>query len=433
MENQDLEQTEIKLYPPESFNDETFKAALKEKFENENPEILAEVAENLMIDISNPEIRDEVIKGLCNDYVEEHKNQLVESVLDENPNKAYTALQELCFFSQEDYQYITTVEGKNASVELPTYIENRLENVSCLSTLLEFQKATNEAFAYTNNDNANLNIFKASQIRETLDSFAEGMPNEYQARINYINSKMYRKIASKSNVYVEGKAEDGELDCLRNVLLHTKDYKLVSYCENRIKSNNGDKQAIIRAYKRAIKATENPVELFKINNSLAKIYEEKSKIIGYTIPGSEKQQNQNNAEFYYKQVCKYSSKDEMIMSLKKVASVQWASGKISDWADTKEEIAMKHLKGLDRCSALISIGERLKENGIPYFEKAIAEADKKGIPVAQKLQIKKEAYENIKNKFSREKSDKYFEAENNLQGIIAQQNMLMIKGKSKNR
>lgn len=68
-------------------------------------------------------------------------------------------------------------------------------------------------------------------------------------------------------------------------------------------------------------------------------------------------------------------------------------GNVEGWISIKEVIAMKFLKGEERCLALNSIGD--KTGKIEFYRKALEECDKARMPSLSKIHVREATYEKI--------------------------------------
>lgn len=98
--------------------------------------------------------------------IEDLQEQSILAALNERPGEAYDLLQQVCYFSEQDLQYIRAVEGENADSLMYTYVKKRLENVSELQPVINFVDAVNEAEVYLISDMPNFNSYKADVLVE---------------------------------------------------------------------------------------------------------------------------------------------------------------------------------------------------------------------------------------------------------------------------
>lgn len=290
---------------------------------------------------------------------------------------------------------MTTVEGENLPTNIAKYVEERLENVQVLKPFVEFTSSVNEAILYSTGDYPNFSSYKANQLKEKFENTDIVLSDEEKAKLYYIASKLYRQLDAKANIhniYADNYAGTQEKECLNKVLSLTGDYKLISYCQNRLPQKDSEKH-IVRAYKKALSQKQSRSDTFKISNELANIYLSRSKQVGYFSATSDKAVSADKAISYMMQAYRFAEREDKVPLLKKMAEVQLIAGRKQDWKNIKEVIAMKFLKGQARCTALISIAE--KTGDITFYQRAIKEAESGKMKKSEKLGIFETAYSGI--------------------------------------
>lgn len=378
----------VTLEPIKPITKEEFKNKLLLCTKQNNPEFFTEAANRNHLNLEkDKDLIDDIV---YQEQVMSLQSLCFESALQENVLEAYNYLLAMSFFSDNDYAYINAVEGENASKNLCGYIDERLKNIDDLKTSISLITIVNEACLYTNTDVPNFTSYTANQIQERFGQFKDIFSSEQKAQASYICSKMYRKLAAK-NVYSEAFAKNEEMECLKNVLINSSDYKLISYCQSRF-ANKNDK-LILEAYKAASLKNKDKQALFKINMSIANIYADLSHVIGFTYPNSEKVIAAEKSIRSYMKACQLANSDERGEVLKKMSSVQYSLGNFHDWANTQSVIAYKYQKGEERCFTLHKIGDVLKD--LSYYQKAIDECDKSKLSQTAKLDIKAISYQKM--------------------------------------
>ena len=371
-ENNDKnEQTEsIVLTAFEPLSNEEFKNKVLQSVLENNAEYFEEAAKLNHLDLQEDF---DLVANVV--YLEQLKNietSCRKAILEENILEAYNVLHNVCFFDMQDYQYISAVEEEKASESLPSYINKRLEKVSALKDTFGLISCISEAIVYNMADSPNFNAYKANQVFEKISSYEDELSSEEKAQAYFIASKMYRKLSASNKVLVESTAVDQELECLKKVLANSADYKLISYCQGRI-DNKNDKM-VIRAYKGALKKKQDKGNLFKINMALADIYTSQANKSGFNYPLSVKDVSSAKAVHFLMNAYAVAKKEDRLPILKKMADLHFKTNHIEEWKNIKTVIALKFLKGEERCYALSAIGDKL--NDLSFYYQAIQESEK---------------------------------------------------------
>ncbi len=387
-ENEELQT--VRVAEPLPLDAEKLKLLLIEDIISNSPQYLAEIAERKKLDIQKdmPAITEVVYNEQIGLVVE----NCIKYSLDENTIEAYKLLQKFCYFNQEEIAYMSMLEGQNLPAKIADYLEARLQNVPELKPVVNFVKNVNEAILYATNDYPNFTSYRANQLKEEFDGTALKLTHEEKGKLNFIASKMYRKLGAQSSPLSDNQAGTQEIECLNKVLLLSSDYKLISYCQNRMPKNKLNKN-IIRAYKNALSKTKNRGDLYKINSELANLYAAQARTVGYVISDSDKAVAADKAIRYMLNAYRYAEKEDRLPILRKVSDVQLMLGRMDEWQNIREVIAMKFLKGEERCYALDKIGDRTRD--ISFYQKALAECEKARLPKNIKLDIQVVTYEKI--------------------------------------
>lgn len=397
-ENEDMQTVNIK--EPEPLDSEKLKLFLMEDISSNSPQYLAEIAEREKLDIQKdmPAIAEIVYDEQVSLVIE----NCIKHSLDENTIEAYKLLQRVCYFNQEEIAYMSVLEGQNLPAKFAEYLEARLQNVPELKPVVDFVRDVNEAILYATNDYPNFTSYKANQLKEGFDSTALKLTNEEKGKLNFIASKMYRKLGAQTGPFSDNQAGAQEIECLNKVLLLSSDYKLISYCQNRMPKSRCNK-SIIRAYKNALSKTKNKGDLYKINSELANLYAAQARTVGYVTPDSDKIVAADKAIRYMLNAYRYAEKEDRLPILRKVSDVQLMLGRMDEWQNIREVIAMKFLKGEERCYALDKIGDRTGD--VSFYHKALAECEKARLPKNVKLNIQEVTCEKIV-KFARDEESR---------------------------
>lgn len=385
----------VSLKEPLPLNDETLKKLIQNDLDTNQQPYLAEVAKRYHLDLKlNHEV---VLEKAYEEQFMLINQQCIANTLDENTIGSYVLLQNICYFNNQDLNYIKSVEGENWALNMVPYVENRLENVQMLKPLFNLTNVVNEAMLYLTDNYLNFSSYKANQLKEKLENTNIIFSDEEKAKLYFISSKLYRKLNVQNKYFNDNYVDTQEKDCLDKVLSLTSDYKLISYCQNRLGENNSDKK-VIRAYKKALTKKQTRNNSYKINNELANIYFQQSKKIGYLTTNSDKAYSSNQAIKYYMEAYRYAQKEDRLPLLKKMTDVYLMTGKKQEWKNVKEVIAMKFLKGQARCAMLNSIGD--KTDDITFYFRAIEECKKSKLSPFLKLDIMENSYKKLLVKVS---------------------------------
>lgn len=322
--------------------------------------------------------------------------------LEEKVDDAYKSLLKICYFKDDDYVYMAALAQQNEnSASFIPHIHNRLAEVNVLQPLLGLGKTIAEARDYATNPEKDVNNYNTAKILEQFNQFEPDLSAENKAKINYIASKMYYRMRMEKADF--GPAKDMELNCLRKALTYSSDYKLISYCQGRLSDPND--KIVLRAYKHALSSAKDKSEKCQINLALADIYTSRATRIGFMTQNSDKKISGEKALHHLMDAYRYSPKDTRIHVLKRIAEMQRNLGRKEDWKNTKTVIALKFLKGEERCMALSSIAD--KTHDLSYYHKALTEAKKAKISAVSKARIQEIVYGKLLNRLpeGEEKAD----------------------------
>ncbi len=388
-----VEEQVIQLVPPVPLDDQSLKVRMIEDIAANNPEYMAEVAIRHKLDLQQdlPAVMDKVYEEQLSVVSE----TCIANALDENTIESYNLLQKLCYFSQEELAYMKAVEGDELSTNIVSYVEERLKGVSELAPILAFTKDVNEAILYSTADYPNFTSYKANQLKEKMDGTVLKLSDDEKGKLNFIASKMYRKLSAQSSPLSDNVPGVQETECLRKALRLSSDYKLIAYCQNRLPGASDDKH-IIRAYKNALTKKQSRSDMYHINAELANLYLKRTKKVGFMCPNSEKGIAAEKSIKYLLNAYRYADKDDRLHILKKVADVHLLTGNVEGWSSIKEVIAMKLLKGEERCFALSAIGD--KTGDLSFYQKALEECEKARMQSSSKLYVQEATYTKIVQK-----------------------------------
>lgn len=414
--NADMQKDNVKmLMHPLPLDNKTLKQAMIKDAENYYPEYIESLANQYQLDpmLNRTELMDLVYENRLADL----RERVILTTLDEKTGAAYELLQEACFFSEDDLQYIQAVEGENADTNMFEYVKKRLENVEDLKPTLQFVEAVNDAELYLITDVANFNSYKANVLIESMENSSKKLlDDEGLSVIDFISSKLYRKLTAQSEIYRGNEVSKEESSYLQKVLEKTGDYRLISYCQNRLPNEQNQKN-VIRAYQRALRRKQSPQNLYKINAALADLYLNRVKMVGFYTENSDKYRYGKKAIDYLSGAYKYADKSGKKNALKKMAFVYMKFDNVEEWKQIKEAIAMKFLEKDERCDALIAIADRTKD--LSFYHKAIEQAQKLKMSQYKKADIMGRAYGKLAQ-FAKDDNEKNMYLQKKAQ--LAQQN-----------
>lgn len=389
----DNEVKETQLTPPAPLDDASFAQMLVSDILQNNPEYVAEVMARYDL---NPAIDNhEICQKIYEEQVTAVAEHCIKSAVNEDLNEAYNLLQNICYFSEAEVAYMQATEGEKYAENVISHVDERLKNVRAIAPVADFVRDVNEALLYLNNDYTNFSSYKINQIQEKFENTPLQLTNEEKGKLNFIASRLYRKLYSQEAVYADNETQLMEQQCLEKVLALSHDYKLISYCQNRMNQNSyhSHDKDVIRAYKNALRVKQSRGDSYRINMQLADLYLKQARKIGYMIPGSEKMAAADKAIQYLVNSYRFADKEDKLPVLKKMAQAQFASGRHDDWKNTKELIAMKFLKGEERCLALNAIADRV--NDPSFYQKSLRECKKARMPADIKNRLLLDTYDKI--------------------------------------
>mgnify|MGYP005803148511 CR=1 FL=1 len=220
-----------------------------------------------------------------------------------------------------------------------------------------------------------------SKLVQRLEDMAPTLENEQLAKGYHNFSKLYRSLI------LENKQEDAhknndENTCLKEALKYTSDINIISACA---KGLTGSQELVRAACERALKSTDIPTDLYNIHKVYANSYLGGNEI---NIRKNENVAKFRFAEYHLKKAYKYAPNVAKIGSLKNLANIQRLFDKEESYR-TLFLMAMKHMKGKERCQELMNIGGTINnpEKSALLYEKAIAEAQKAKLKKEEKYLI----------------------------------------------
>ena len=322
-------------------------------------------AENLQISIDSQKFQ-----KVCLDYAAE---SVINAALDEDLSKAYSML--LHFSDLPLYQNLNEEEPEVTDKELAE-LNVRLTNTPELVLAKDVCDIQSEIAGFLNGDcQKSITSFQANRIQEKFEDITPFLNFEQRAAGYYNISIIHRALLLEKNSE-DINRNNAEKDCLKKVLEYTSDYKRINYCVNRLDDSFTDKGVIRAAYRRALKVTNMPNDLYKINVALAQCY-----LDDYRPRVGFKTSQQNTLEtdklekavYHYQEALRFAKKPERLGLLKNIAKLQLKPNKLQNWTETETLIAMKYLQAEERCHALMEVASRNKDLQREYLEQALNE------------------------------------------------------------
>ena len=380
------EEPQVEPIPVEPISQEDFEKNYKSLYKIVlSEQELKEVMTQNKLDAENPQVVEAFKNAHLKDCLFGDALYALDKVLEGNID-GYHFFQTLCDFNDGHYLYMQEAEGANLPVKIPSYIALRLEKIEGISDLSRIAYNAYRTINKINDADDKMTFFDAGNMVEELEADCDILPNNSRAKVYFLLAKAYQK--ANASPYEPKKAAREEIDYLNKTLSFASDYKLIFAAQKRLDKGYLDEKIIVNAYKRALKETNDKKQLFRINNEIAKLYTDFAQVAGFVYPSGDKEKALGKAEFYYYQALRFAEKESQLGILKNIAAVQSALRKTDKWVETKTEIAMKHLKGLERCKALMKIAAKLpKQHAIPFYERAITEAKKANMPLEEKADI----------------------------------------------
>ncbi len=393
-EAQETEQIRIKC--PPALTNEEFRNFLVEKTKSQIPNIVETIAENAELDISKDAekidaiIYEEGLRGLFDD--------IAEARLDEDNEKLLDVILFCGFYNEEDRQSIETLKQYNQTDSLTNVAFQRISQVDDMQTAVDFLTNVNTCDTCTT-------PLQLDNAFEKIEDFTDFLSGNNRSKIFLNMANNYRRVLPKDTCYAEGQ----ELNFLKHSLFYADDYKVINACDTRLNPRSPEKKLVSIAYKKALRHAKNPKILFKLHSKLGDIYQERSKVIGYTAAHSEKEDNLEKAIHHYSMATEYSfNPDDRILTLRNLANVQFTADKMDDWAMTKYTIAMS-IDGYDRYSMLVGTAEKIGKKGQFLLDAALKGIKKDNLTPIEKINIQERAYTQmlrISNEPEKEKINK---------------------------
>lgn len=361
---------------------EMFKAGVLNVLATNVPDYAKQAAELLNCDpVKDRAMIDEVS---YHNQVIQLEADVVEKALNEELNDAYSTLQNACFFSEQDYAYIKQVHGEEAGSKMPAYIHLRLSQVDDLALSIDFLGAIYSAEVYAQSEPTSFSSYDADEVKHKINTYEDMLTPEQKAKANYIASKMFYLQNATTKISAEG----SEKECLDKVLQFTSDYKLIAYADSRLDKTAA--KSVRRAYQRALKSAKDKTAKYHINLALGNIYSQDTNQVGFTYPQSEKVKAGEKSVKFFLHAYRYAPKEERLAIMKKLAEVQMNMGNLSDWKQTKINIALKFLKNEDRFNALNAVAAKLDDAEL--FNKSAELCKQSKMPESRKLDMLEKTY-----------------------------------------
>lgn len=314
--------------------------------------------------------KDTKFQDFCLSYAAQ---RIINSALDEDLASAYQMLLE-CTNSPNMNNLQS--ESNDITYEDIDTISKNIEQAPELQIALGVCNIQSEITGFFNGNNGKqITSYQANRLQEKFDDITDFLDDEQKAAGYYNLSIVYRALLAEKDNY-DPSTNDDEKDCLRKVLEYSSDYKRINYCANRLDASKLHNSKIILAYKRALNHTEAANDLRKINLGIAETYLKDFKSIGGFKPDEKEQRKLQNAEFYLNQALNFSDNPEKLSLLKRIATLHLKLRDFKKWRETSTTIALKYMKGEERCQMLMDIAAKSENYQTMYLERALLEADK---------------------------------------------------------
>lgn len=370
---------EIRVPCPQPLSNEEFRDRIIAETKRQLPGVEERTAKAMELDTSiNAHTIDEMIyqeslRGLFED--------IAEARLDGNTERLQDVLIFAGFYNNEEIESINTLRQYQQEDTLNSVIVNRISQIDDMKPVTMFLQHLTEC------ENAESNL-QLDNAFEKVEDFIDILPSSVKSKVYFNAARQYRRLQEKEPGYAMGQ----ELVALKHALFYADEYKIINACNLRLKPKSDEKKLVTIAYKRAVKATDNPRQLYKLHNELGEIYKQQGSVVGYTAPGAEKSANLGKAAHHYLLSVQYASNnDDRLLSLRNLAQVQLAAGETDNWAVTKFQTAML-IDGYERCSMLLGTAEKVGERGRYLVDTALKEIRKARISPEEKIALNERAY-----------------------------------------
>lgn len=373
---------QIRVQCPQPLSDDEFRSRILAETKNQLPGVEERTAEAAGLDpVADAQAVDDMI-------LQESLHGLYEDIAEARLDGDTSRLQEVLifagFYDDEELQSINTLRQYQQEDTLNSVIVNRIAQVDGMKPATLFLQNLTECESAEN-------TLQLDSALEKIEDFADILPSGTKSKIYFNAARQYRRLQEKET----GFAADQELYALKRTLFYADEYKIINACNLRLKPKSDEKRLVAIAYKKAIKATDNPRQLYKLHNELGEIYKERGSVVGYNGTGTQKDADLSKAAHHYSLSAQYASdNDDRLLSLRNLAQVQFAAGKIDDWAVTKFQTAML-IDGYERCSMLLGTAEKLGKEGRYIVETALKEIKKAKISPREKIALNERAYNRL--------------------------------------
>ena len=375
------EETPQKIYIkcPAPLSGEEFRSRLLAETISQFPDVAEKTAEATGLD---PAADAKEVEDLI---YQEGLRGLFEDIADARIDGDTARLQQILIFSgfynEEEAESINTLRQYQQDDNLNSVIVNRIAQIDDMKPATDFLQNLTTCESAENN-------FQLDTAFEKVEDFADYLSNSVKSKIYLSGARQYRRLQEKEQPYASGQ----ELNAIKKALFYADEYKVINACSLRLRPKSDENKLVLIAYKRAVKATDNPRQLYKLHNELGEIYRSQGSTVGYISENSEKAVNLEKAAHHNSMSAQYASNnDEKLIALRSLAQVQSTVGKFDDWAVTKFQTAML-IDGYERCSMLLGTAEKVGERGRYIVETALKEIRKAKISPKEKIALTERAY-----------------------------------------
>lgn len=376
VENENPKELRIQCPPP--LSNEDFRSRLIEKTKNQFEDIVQKVAAagNLDAEKDKEAIGDTIYKNSIASLYED----IAEARMEADNDRLLNILDFCGFYNEDEADAIRMIKQYQPE-SLSDVLVNRISSVADMQPPLEFLKDANSC------DTADT-LLALDTAFERVENFADELPTSTKSKIYFSSARNYRRLLEKDTPYASGQ----ELNAIKHTLFFADEYKIINACDIRLNPKAEEKKLITIAYKKALKATNEPKKLYKIHSRLGDIYAEQSNIVGYLVPTGDRARSLDKAIHHYTQAVQYTSvKDERLLALRNLAQVQKGLDRLDDWGETKFQTAML-IDGYERCSMLIGAAETVGQNGRYLAKAAMKEIRHADITPLEKINLSKRIY-----------------------------------------
>lgn len=292
-ENQENPQ-QIRVQCPQPLSNDEFRSRILAETKNQLPGVTEIIAEEAGLDpVADAQAVDNIIlqESLSSLY-----KDIAEARLDGDNSRLQEFLIFAGFYDDDEIQSINTLRQYQQEDTLNSVIVNRIAQVDDMKPATLFLQHITECESAED-------TLQLDSAFEKIEDFANLLPSGTKSKIYFNTSRQYRRLQEKEM----GFAANQELYALKRTLFYADEYKIINACNLRLKPQSDEKRLVTIAYKRAIKATANPRQLYKLHNELGEIYKERGSVAGYRGTSTQKDTDLSKAAHHYSLSVQYAS------------------------------------------------------------------------------------------------------------------------------